>query len=80
MKLGANRGLLGQRAGSDDGRHSFGSCCPEHVAVACWAPSGEVTYAPANPNLYRAILRSTTFLSRSAPKSPKVGSLVVWVG
>ena len=26
--------MLGQRAGSDDGRHSFGSCCPEDVAVA----------------------------------------------
>ena len=32
---GGPRGLQGQRAGSDDGRHSFGSCCPEDVAVAC---------------------------------------------
>ena len=47
MKLGASRGLLGQRAGSDDGRHSFGSCCLEDVAVACRPPSGELTHAPA---------------------------------
>ena len=37
------RGLQGQRAGSDDGRHSFGSCCPEDVAVACRPPSGVLT-------------------------------------
>ena len=41
---GGPRGLQGQRAGSDDGRHSFGSCCPEDVA-----PSGELTHAPADP-------------------------------
>ena len=27
-------------------RHSFGSCCPEDVAVACRPPSGELTHAP----------------------------------
>ena len=48
--------LPGQRAGSDDGRHSFGSCCLEDVAVACRPPSGELTHAPANPRvLYRAM-------------------------
>ena len=35
---GGLRGLQGQRAGSDDGRHSFGSCCPEDVAVECRLP------------------------------------------
>ena len=49
MKLGDSRGFAGQRAGSDDGRHSFGSCCPEDVAVACRPPSGELTQTPANP-------------------------------
>ena len=48
------RGSAGQRAGSDDGRHSFGSCCPEDVAVACRPPSGVLTHAPADPEpLYR---------------------------
>ena len=46
---GGPRGLQGQRAGSDDGRHSFGSCCPEGVAVACRPPSGVLTHAPADP-------------------------------
>ena len=38
---------MGPRAGSDDGRHSFGICCPEDVAVACRPLSGELTHAPA---------------------------------
>ena len=51
---GGHRGLQVQRAGSDDGRHSLGSCCPEDVAVACRPPSGELTHAPADPRaLYR---------------------------
>ena len=52
---GGPRGLQGQRAGSDDGRHSLGSCCPEDLSFACRPPSGELTHAPADPRaLYRA--------------------------
>ena len=78
---GGPRGLQGQRAGSDDGRHSFGSCCPEGVAVACRPPSGELTHAPADPRaLYRAIRRTLLHQPGAAPGSPKVGSRMVWLG
>ena len=75
---GGPRGLQGQRAGSADGRHSFGSCCPEDVAVRCRPPSGESTpRGPQSP--VQSERRTLLHQSRAASGSPKVGSRMAWV-
>ena len=66
-----------QRVGSDDGRHSFGSCCPEGVTVRCrlLRESDPRTRGPQSP-----VQSDTTVIitsSGAAPGSPKVGSRMV---
>ena len=88
MKPGAGQGsplrvapgvCRGSVPGPMMGDHSFGSCCPEDVAVRCRPPSGELTHAPADPRaLYRAIRRSLLHRLGRPPGSPKVGSRMVW--